>query len=91
MNKNWRGIMKVLEVQHLRNNEVIWEDSDLYNMLHAEGQEMILNAVFAGGSIPTSYYMGLDNRSSLAVGDKLAALDGEPDTNGYIRFTTSSS
>ena len=91
MNKNWRGIMKVLEVQHIRNNKVIWEDFDLYNMLHAEGQEMILNAVFAGGLIPDSYYMGLDNRSTLAVGDNLAALTAEPSTYGYIRFTASSS
>ena len=91
MNKNWRGIMKVLEAQHIRNNKVIWEDSDLYNMLHAEGQKLILDAVFAGGSIPSSYYMGLDNRSSLAVADTLASLSAEPSTNGYSRFTASAS
>lgn len=91
MNKNWRGIMKVLEVQHLRNNKVIWEDCDLYNMLHGEGQEILLNAVFAGGAIPSSYYMGLENRSSLAVTDNLASLLTEPSTNGYARFTTSAS
>jgi len=91
MNKNWRGIMKVLELQHVRNNEVIWEDFDLYNMLHAEGQEMILSAVFAGGTIPSSYYMGLDNRASLAIGDNLAGLLAEPSANGYSRVTVSSS
>ena len=91
MNKNWRGIMKVLEAQHVRNNKVIWEDCDLYNMLHAEGQEMILNAVFAGGSIPSSYYLGLDNRTSLAVTDNLANLLAEPSTKGYVRFTASAS
>jgi hypothetical protein len=91
MNKNWRGIMKVLEVRHIRNNKVIWEDCDLYNMLHAEGQEILLNAVFAGGSIPSSYYLGLDNRSSLAVTDNLADLLTEPSTNGYTRFTASAS
>lgn len=91
MNKNWRGIMKVLEVQHIRNNKVIWEDCDLYNMLHGEGQEMLLNAVFAEGSIPSSYYLGLDNRSSLAVTDNLASLVDEPSTNGYTRFTASRS
>jgi hypothetical protein len=91
MNKNWRGIMKVLEVQHLRNNKVIWEDFNLYNMLHGEGQEIILNAVFAGGSIPSYYYLGLDNRSSLDVEDNLASLLAEPSVNGYSRFTVSSS
>jgi hypothetical protein len=91
MNKNWRGIMKVLEVQHIRNNKVIWEDHDLYNMLHAEGQEIILNAVFAEGAIPTAYYLGLDNRATLAVVDNLASLVAEPSTNSYSRFTASSS
>ena len=91
MNKNWRGIIKVLEAQHIRNNNVIWEDYDLYNMLHAEGQEIILNAVFAGGLIPSSYYLGLDSRSSLAVADNLASLLDEPSTNGYTRFTANTS
>ena len=91
MNKNWNGIMKVLEVQHFRNNKVIWEDFDLYNMLHAEGQEIILNAVFAGGLIPDTYYMGLDVRTSLAVGNTLDDLLSEPSSNGYTRVSLSSS
>ena len=90
MNKNWNGIMKVLEVQHIRNNKVIWEDVNLYNMLHGEGQKLILEAVFAGGSIPSSYYMGLDNRETLAVEDTLESLYAEPSLNGYSRDTISS-
>ena len=90
MNKNWNGIMKVLEVQHIRNNKVIWEDVNLYNMLHGEGQKLILEAVFAGGSIPSSYYMGLDNRGTLAVEDTLESLLAEPSLNGYSRDTISS-
>lgn len=92
---NWHGIMKVEHIQHLRNGEVIWENKNLNNILHSDGEEFILRAAFTGGSvssvIPDSYYLGLDNRSVYDVDDTITSLIGEPTGNGYARQTLSSS
>jgi len=98
MNKNWHGLIKIIEIQHLsKDGEIIWEDHDLYNVLHATGEQFILSAVFAGGQtnsvIPSSYYFGLDNRTSLLAADTMSTIasnNSEPTTNGYVRQAVSS-
>jgi hypothetical protein len=95
MHKDWRGLIKIKKIQHLsKTGEVLWEDSNLYNTLHLEGELFILNAVFAGGQdstfIPDFYYFGLDNRTTIAAADTMASLQNEPSTFGYIRQDVSS-
>lgn len=94
-NREWRGIMKVLDVKHLKNGKVIWESDKILNILHTDGEEFLLRAAFTGGRqssvIPDNYYLGLDNRSSLIVGDTMDALVGEPTGSGYTRQEVSSS
>lgn len=90
MHKDWRGLIKIKKVQHLsKTGEVLWENSNIYNTLHLDGELFILNAVFAGGQdslyIPDFYYFGLDNRAAIAAADTLADLQNEPLVNGYIR------
>lgn len=87
MRKDWNGIIKVLEIQHVRNGEVIWEDKHLYNTLHSGGEQFFLQCLFAndGTLIPDSYYLGLDARTSVAVADTIGDLEDEPTENGYIR------
>ena len=97
MKKNWHGLMKILEVQHIRNGEVIWEDKNLYNTLHVGGELFILSCCFDndGTLPPPNYYFGLDNRSEITVDDLLTDLEDEPFTNaspnGYSRVPVSSS
>ena len=56
------------------------------NMLHDEGEQFICQVAFSEEqSVPSAYYVGLDNRGSLAEGDTLASLSGEPSGNGYAR------
>lgn len=92
---NWRGIMKVIEIKHLRNGEVIWEKRNIKNILHLDGEEFILRAAFTGGQdssvIPENYYLGLDNRVALEADDTIENLLGEPTGNGYTRQQVSSS
>ena len=95
-NNNWHGIMKILEIQHLdSNNKIIWECKNIYNLLHAEGEQFLLQAAFVGGKestiIPEYYYLGLDNRLNVTVDDTMNDLIAEPVGGGYERAELSSS
>jgi hypothetical protein len=88
MNTNWNGLMKVLEIRHeTKDGKLLWKEENLYNLLHTEGEEFILRALFLGQPIPANYYLGLDNRITLDVGDdqSTAITNGEPTVNGYVR------
>jgi len=94
--KDWYGIMKVLDIQHLdKNKNVLWQQQNINNLLHLRGEEFILRAVFAGGRvsdvIPENYYLGLDNRPTVAVSNEMSDLVGEPTFGGYTRQPVSSS
>lgn len=87
--------MQVIEVQHVREGQIIWENKKVRNLLHYTGQEFILRACFTGGRtstiIPDYYYLGLDNRTALTVDDEMGSLIAEPSANGYTRQMVSSS
>lgn len=75
-----------------KEGRVLWRVENLKNTLHTQGEEFILKSVFARSSnvtIPTTYYVGLDSRTTINKGDTLDALVGEPTTNGYHRFALS--
>lgn len=94
--KNWHGIMKIDEiVQKDQDGKVVFKEENVYNILHLEGEETILSAVFLGGPtnnsyIPTNYYLGLDNRASVSANQTLSDLVGEPSGSGYSRQPASS-
>jgi hypothetical protein len=91
MNKNWRGLVKILEIEHLdKFGNLKWRSENINNIFHAEGQLFMLSVCFAGESVPTSgYYLGLDARSDINIednlNDTLGDLINEPTTNGYTR------
>lgn len=94
-NINWPGIMKIKEIQHLdHNGNILWKASNILNLLHLEGEQYLLQAAFQGGQnstiIPEYYYLGLDNRLSVKVDDKITNLISEPYGNGYQRAEISS-
>lgn len=82
------------DIQHFRNGECIWEIKKKPNKWHHEGQEFVLAIAFdvdSGISVPSNYYLGLDDRSSLSDDDTLSDLSDEPSSNGYARQSVSSS
>ena len=86
-------LMTLLEVKHFRKGKCIWAQYNVPNTWHQEGQEFILSNSFDtdyGGTIPEFYYLGLDNRTTLAVTDTMASLAGEPTGDGYQRQAFSS-
>lgn len=91
--KNWKGLVKILEIQHARDNKVIWEDKNLYNTFHTGGELFLLSCAFDNdGTVPpANYYFGLDNRTSVAVDDLLTDIEDEPTGGGYLRAAVSSS
>lgn len=96
MKKNWSGIMKIDELCVYDSGILIYKNENLYNILHTQGEALILNALFKGGPtsnsyIPNNYYLGLDYRSSLVDTQTLADITGEPSANGYLRQPISSS
>lgn len=82
--------MTVLEFQVIRDGEIVYEERDIPNTLHFLGEEFCLKCLFAGEPIPTSYYVGLDNRSDILASQNIESLDGEPIGNGYLRQAVSS-
>lgn len=93
MRRDWHGIMKVLEIEHVRQGEVIWRDRNLYNTLHTLGEQFLLQCCFVnnGNVVPANYFLGLDNRNVISVDDAMTDLVDEPTGEGYLRQTVSSS
>lgn len=92
MNSSWHGLVKILEIQHIRNNEVIWEDKNILNTLHVQGEMFLLQCAFsnAGTLPPANLYFGLDSRPTISITDTLASIS-EPSGNGYARQPVSTS
>ena len=89
-----RHFLEILEVQHLRNGEVIWENKNILNTFHVEGELFVLSSLLRTSgdiSVPSFYYLGLDNRTTLSVADNMAGISTEPSGNGYSRQPVSSS
>jgi len=93
MNNNWRGILKIVEATHTRDGNIIWKANDMYNLLHSQGEQYILETLFYndGTSPPSAYYLGLDARPTIAYADTMSSLIGEPTSNGYSRQPLNSS
>lgn len=91
---SWHGIMHVIELQHIRDGQVIQSFHHLNNLLHQSGEEFILKACFLGGQvsnvIPANYYIGLDSRAEIAITDTMTSITSEPSGSGYDRQTISS-
>lgn len=85
--KKWHGLMKIVDIQHIRNGEVIWEEKNILNTFHTGGELFILSCCFDNGGTlpPANYYFGLDNRGTISADDMLSDLVGEPSQNGYLR------
>jgi hypothetical protein len=93
MKESWNGIMKILEIQHIRDNKVIWENKNLYNTLHVGGEAYLLACCFVnpGTFPPTNYYFGLDNRATIDANNIITDLYDEPISSGYLRAPVGSS
>jgi hypothetical protein len=85
MKKDWHGLLTILEISHIRDGKVIWQDKNLRNLFHTTGEEFMLKALFEGLALPAAYYLGLDNRSAIDVADTMTDLVDEPSVNGYLR------
>lgn len=91
--ETWNGIMKVLELEHIGSDgRVLHRESNLKNIIHGKGEELILSILFSGGSVPENYYVGLDFRSSLEKSQTISGVFGwEPMSYAYARQTVPSS
>lgn len=84
--KNWRGILKINEfVIYNEKREIIYKEENIYNILHQEGELLILNTLFLANPAPATYYVGLDNRATLGFTNTLTNLTNEPSGSGYAR------
>ena len=93
---NWHGILTIIEIQHKDfYGNILWEQKNINNILHQDGEEFLLRAAFIGGQnstiIPANYYLGLDNRATISVTDTIDDIIGEPSSGGYERQAVSSS
>ena len=79
--------MKILELNHFDSKKnLIYQEKNIKNIIHTKGEELILKILFAGESVPSQYYIGLDSRSSLSRDSDISAIYGlEPTQNYYSR------
>ncbi len=92
----WNGILTIIDIQKWDvSGKLVWEQKNIKNLLHQDGEEFLLRAAFTGGQvstiIPEDYFLGLDNRSVITVEDTMDDLLGEPSSGGYERQAISSS
>jgi len=88
MSDNWRGLLTILEIKHIdKDGNILWEDKNVKNILHKEGENLILTSCFQSGLNfpPPFYYFGLDNRTTLLESQTLSDVIFEPTANGYTR------
>ena len=72
-----------------RDGNLKWEET-VKNLLHDEGEEFIVKAVFSEAqAVPVSYHIGLDDRVTIAEADVLPPT-GEPAVGGYARQVVNS-
>ena len=89
-----KHLLTIAEIKHIGvDGRIIWQDRDLPNTFHTDGEEFFLMAIFTGETIPDDFYFGLDKRTSIAAADNLASLLDEPENgfNGYSRQAVASS
>jgi hypothetical protein len=80
-------LMTLLEISHFnKNGDLLFRKNNIRNILHAEGEEYILNCLFGGVSVVQTYYVGLDNRNALSVSNSFSSLSNfETSGVGYFR------
>ncbi len=81
-------LMTILEAcHHDANGNVLWQASNLHNTFHNTGEEFFLKTLFTQQvALPTTYFVGLDNRLTINQADIMSGLLGEPSGNGYSRI-----
>lgn len=86
--------LRILEVVHKdENGNVLWENKNIPNTFHLQGEEFILSSLLrtvSGISVPSFYYIGMDNRTTLSPSNNMASINTEPNGNGYSRQAVSS-
>lgn len=88
MSKPWNGLVKLIELKVVDiNGNVLFKKENINNVLHYQGQSLILQCMFGTESVPGDYYVGLDSRSSITLNDKMTNLQLEPSGFGYSRQT----
>jgi len=80
-------IMKVLEINHInKHGDILYQNKNIGNLLHLQGEEFMLKALFGGVALPSEYHLGLDSRTVLNRSDEISNIASiEPSTNGYTR------
>jgi hypothetical protein len=82
--------MTVLEISHFnKNGNILFKKNNLKNVLHSQGEEYMLRALFGGIPVVSSYYVGLDNRNAILTSDTHSSVTGtggsETSGLGYSR------
>lgn len=87
-------LLKIEDIKHVdADGRILWEQNNIDNVFHQGGEFYLLNVAFNSSSgivVPSSYYLGMDNRATPLATDTLANLSAEPTQNGYIRQPVSS-
>lgn len=66
--------------------KVKYEEFDIKNVLHKQGEEFLLKSIFYDKTIiPENFYIGLDARQGIGRSDTLRQIIAEPSTNNYSR------
>ena len=80
-------LMEVLEINHINKfGDTLFQKKNIKNLVHKQGETYMLKVLFGDLSKAEKYYLGLDNRATLADGDTIQnASSLEPTSNNYSR------
>lgn len=83
----WNGILKILELEHCsKEGKILHREENLKNVMHLQGEELILGILFSGQTTPDKYYIGLDGRGSTDRSQTISDIFGlEPLSAAYSR------
>ena len=86
MGHKTRRLMTIDHIECRCGDRLVWESHDLGNILHTNGEAILLEYLFdhQGNATPT-FYLGLDDRTQLSAGQTITDLTGEPSAGGYSR------
>lgn len=69
-------------VQHIREGEVLWEDT-IFNLIPTQGLNDIITQYYKGSSYTAAHYMGLKGTGSPAASDQLNSHPAWAELSGY--------
>ena len=80
------GLHTRWHVEHWSRAGELLHQEDVHNILHDEGEALFCQILSGNTTLPSTLYLGLDDRASLTEADTITSVTTEPTGNNYLRL-----